>query len=380
MQIKLISGALLAFLTILLVTTIVKERETSSDQQQQASPIKIGIIAPLTGPYADWAQSIVNGLVIAAQDTRRKFEFEIQDEGACEPDKSIGAARYFFSVKSIKLIMGPGCAAGMEAVAPVSGAFGSLLFSTGLLGDEIFQQDAQIINLTTQIGTEAAAMAQYLKKKGLSRIAMIRGADAFSEEFGKRFPERLNELEIELGTHETSGFDVVDFRSNISKMLSVKPEAVFICCLGEQQVGLYVKQLREVDSAIPIYSFYAIESNSLLEAGGLALEGLEYTYPYNVAGGSVLLLGLEERYREEFPNRLPTANTWFAYDGLRILDDSLELCKVDDTQCIRNYFINLGSYEGASGEMLIKQDGRNIRPFGIKRIHNGQFEWLEEAR
>ena len=337
--------------------------------------IKIGFMAPLTGPFADWGESIKRGMELAIEDTHHKFDVNFQDDG-CSLSKGVGIAQKFFNVDKIKLIVGPGCVEVLRPIAPLADQNKALLFSTGLLDDAIFQEFQSVVNFATQISTEAQYMAEYMKSQNAKRVAMVHGTNYFGEEFGKRFPEELSSRSMMLTDNEPTSLDLTDFRTIILKIIATKPDSIYIH-QGEKQIGLFAKQLRELGSKLPIFAVYATESPSTLVAGGVALEGAHYTYPVNNSENSESKKNFEKRYSDKFGNgAFPSATSFFVYDGMMILDKALDSCGANDTTCIKNFFTSIGKYQGLSGDMIFNSDGKVVRQFGIKKIENGKFVWV----
>lgn len=348
---------------------------TLSRKPAEEETIRIGFIAPLTGPFADWGRTIKEGLQIALQDTGHKFVVDYQDS-VCDPQQTVTIANKFFNIDNIKIVIGPGCVTGLRAIAPIAEQKGALLFSTGLLDDQIFEDHQNVINLATQISTEAKYMAKYLSSQNVKRVAIVHGTNFFGVEYGKRLPESLQNHGIEVTLIEPSDLNTRDFKTIILKIMNTNPEVIFIH-QGEMPIGIFAKQIREIGYEIPIYSYYASETQSVIEAGGEALEGMRYTYPVNSAEGSAERQEFETRYANEFgEDKIPSATSFFVYDGMMLLDKAMDLCEPSDTECIANFFKEFGEYTGISGDMKFEKDGSLTRPFGIKKIENGEFIWV----
>jgi len=328
----------------------------------------IGFIAPLTGPFAEWGESIKKGVDIGLEDAQHQFEVDYQDS-ACDPQQTVTIAKKLIEVDNVKIIIGPGCVTGLRAMAPIAEEHGVLLFSTGLLDDQIFEDYSNVINLATQISTEVKHIVTYLDMKAYRKIALVHGTNYFGQEYGKRLPESLHEYDIQVTSIHPSSLDTTDFRTIILTAMRKNPEAIFIH-QAELQIGVFVKQLREMGYDLPVYSYYGAEAPSVIEAGMGALEGLEYTYPVNSAEGSEE----KERFEKRYGDTLPTATSFFAYDGIMLLDQAIDVCVSFDVACIKKFF--KGEYEGLSGLMVFEEDGSLTRPFGIKRYENGSFVWV----
>ncbi len=358
-------GIILVAIIVLIVVLDLQKREKET--------IKIGFITPLTGPFVDWGESIKNGLEIGLEDINHKFVVDFQDS-ACDPIKTVNVARKFFDVDNIKIIIGPGCITGLRAIAPLADEINALLFSTGLLDDQIFEEYDSVVNLATQISIEAKYMAKYMKSKDIKKVVIVHGTNYFGQEYGNRFPEALNIEGIEVASIHPTDLSLKDFRTIILKIMKDKPEVVFIH-QAEFQIGLFAKQIKELGYSIPIYGMYATEAPSVIKSGGEALEGLIYTFPYNSAEESDKKKEFEKRYLEKY-GKVPTATSHFAYDGIILIDKALDNCDVKDTNCIKSFFANLGEYNGISGRMIFREDGSLTREFGIKKIENGEFIWV----
>lgn len=347
----------------------------SGKKSMEEQTIKIGFIAPLTGPFADWGRTIEEGMKLALQDTQHQFEVDYQDS-VCEPEETVTIANRMFNIDNIKIIIGPGCITGLKAIAPIAEQKDALLFSTGLLDDEVFEKHKNIINLASQISTEGKYLAKYLSTQNVKSVAIVHGTNSFGEEHAKRLPGFLESYGIEVTSVQPTDLNTRDFKTVIQKIKRMEPEIIFIH-QGEIQIGIFMKQLKELGYNIPVYGYYGTEAQSVLEAGGEALNGMFYTYPMNSAEGTEEKKQFETRYTQEYgEEKIPSATSFFVYDGMILLDKALSECQLSDTQCVANFFKNYGDYVGISGDMRFENDGSITRPFGIKKIEDGEFVWV----
>lgn len=351
--------------------------DSGNQKQEQEDVIKIGFIGPLTGPFAEWAESIKNGAELAREDTKHKFEVDYQDD-ACEPKNALNVAHKFFDLEDIKLIIGPGCAGSLQAITPLAKQNNALLFSTGLLGDDTFKDNTNVVNLATQISTEAKVMADYLNSKNVKKVAIVHTTDLFGEEYSKRLPEFLKSLNITTTSNEPVNFETSDFKTVITKILQKNPDAIYIN-MGPRQMGIFAKQLKELGSETPIYSFYATETEETLKSGGNVVNGIDYTYPLSTIDDSSEKKNFEERYSKRFSNKSLSPTSYYVYDGMILLDKALDKCPSTDISCIKSFFEDYGVYNGVSGEMKFEKDGSITRPFGIKRIQDEEFVWVNKT-
>ena len=362
------------YVLFFLVFCVAHRAAPSYAQSSQAAPIDIGVILPLTGEFAVWGERIRQGLLLAAEDSTHKFTLHFEDEGNCEATRTVNAVNALLSNKKIRLLF-MGCLAGTKAAAPMVARSGGLMLSTGLLDDDVYRQKYPIINLATQLSTEAKYLAAHVDRKGYKSVALLRWPDAFGEELARALREELKTRHIAVVYDDSTSTMGHDFRAIFPAMLARRPD-VIVTNLGDPQILTFMKQLRESGKDTPVLSNYVVQTNSAPTA---VLDGIEYTYPLNKSDSTSEKELFDKRFMARFGNEAtPSANTYFAYDGLLALDAALQRCGAIDTGCIRSRIIS-DMKTGLSGEVKFNQDGSNDRPYGIKRIEGGQFHWMSQT-
>lgn len=96
----------------------------STAAHAQGGPIRIGVLAPLTGPLATPGKDMVDGLRLYWQQANymaggRKVELVISDT-TCNPDQALNQARRLVHQENVHLLIGPLCGHEGPAVAQVS--------------------------------------------------------------------------------------------------------------------------------------------------------------------------------------------------------------------------------------------------------------------
>ncbi len=333
-------------------------------------PVRIGVALPLTGEYGTWGERVRQGLLLAQEDTKHRFSFNFQDEANCDARATLSAVHTFLSVDNTKILF-MGCLAGTKAAAPVAAREGAILFSTGLLDDEVYAKRYPVINLATQLSTESRYLAAHIRSTGMKKVALLRWPDAFGEEFARSLKDELQRFNIEVPMDESTSTMGADYRSILLRVKQSGADAL-ATNLGDAQIRNLMRQVRDNQLKLRIFSNYVVETNT---APATLLNGVEYTYPVNAADESEEKRRFDTRFKERFGGEAPSANSYFAYDGLRILDDALQHCLPSEPGCVRAVILK-SKRAGLSGQVSFQPDGSNERPYGIKRIENGKFVWL----
>lgn len=344
--------------------------------EQIDRPTPIGVILPLSGEFSAWGQSIQRALMLIAPNYKDTVSFEFEDEGNCKPAKAVSAfqklsssgAKYFFV----------GCFAGTKAILPVANKHDVLLLSVGLLDDEVFTQTTKLINLATQLSLESRYLAAHVLSRGVKRASIFHWEDPFSNEFARTLREGLAAGGATTTSTHAIQAALNDFRS---LLLRVKRENVDAICanVGEQQHPIFLRQIRQSGINAPIFTNYVFEVQPTLVAAGKYAEGVEYTYPLNAAEGSVEKTSFDAAFAKAYgASEKPNPNSYFARDGVELITSAFEKCSSRSPECVSNFIKATKTFEGLSGTVSFNANGSNIRPYGIKKVVDGKFVWINK--
>ena len=101
---------------IVVIVLIVLAVVALNKETINSGPIKIGVLAPLSGPVADYGEEIRNGVLAGKGDSQVEFIFEDEQ---CDAKAAVSAFQKLTTFDKVSLIIGPGCGSPQEALAPL---------------------------------------------------------------------------------------------------------------------------------------------------------------------------------------------------------------------------------------------------------------------
>src|SRR3989344_8762822 len=110
---KIIIGIVIVGLAIWIIVALRNPNETASVSE----PIKIGVVAPLTGPVADYGEEIRKG-IISANIASSSIQFVFEDD-KCDPKEAVSAFKKLTEFEKVQFIIGPACGSPQEAIVPL---------------------------------------------------------------------------------------------------------------------------------------------------------------------------------------------------------------------------------------------------------------------
>ena len=106
-------------------------------------------------------------------------------------------------------------------------------------GDYIFRTSLN----DAQVGVDTGNV---LWADGVRKLATITEATDYAEGVRRTTVEQFEELGGEVVGEERYASDVIDFRSQLTKLIGASPDAIHIAAQSEQAGGTIVKQIREL--------------------------------------------------------------------------------------------------------------------------------------
>ena len=159
-------------------------------------------------------------------------------------------------------------------------------------GDYIFRTSMN----DAQVGIDTG---NTLWADGVRKLATITESTDYAEGVRRTTVDQFEKLGGEVIGEERYASDVIDFRSQLTKLMGQSPDAIHIAAQSEFTGGTIVKQLRELGFEERLYSEIVVVGATALEIAGDAATGVKAIAadldPAN-AKAQELLANFKERY------------------------------------------------------------------------------------
>src|SRR5687768_5695705 len=146
----------------------------------QSGPIRIGVLAPLTGPLATPGKDMIDGLRLYWQQANytaggRKVELVVVDT-TCNPDQALNQARRLVHQEKVHFMIGPLCGHEGPAVAQVSKETGVPLVMDPAGADNVtkWERTPTVVRTAVSSSQIGHPFGEYLYKElGLRNVTFI---------------------------------------------------------------------------------------------------------------------------------------------------------------------------------------------------------------
>jgi branched-chain amino acid transport system substrate-binding protein len=237
--------------------------------------VRIGIIAPLTGPLAEYGEAFKNGVVLAQEKNDNKNIDFIFEDSSEDPKKAISAFYKLKDQDKVKVIFNWG-AASSQAIAPLV-EDSNILFLSNSSEPDITNRSKYIVRTAYKAEDYASTMWGYFRENGYKNIGIVKLDIVF-------FNELLRGLESAKKTDESisiidnyTSFGDRDFRTSILKLKNSKslPDALGVF-LVQGQVSQFYTQANVYSLKIQTFGTDVFESQSELDAAGKYMNNATY--------------------------------------------------------------------------------------------------------
>lgn len=366
--------ALLAFLFVLVFSCAKKEPEV----------IKIGAVAPLTGPIAPYGENIRDGILLAVQEINEKggiggrlLKVVFEDEGA-GPQASVGAVRKLITIDRVPAIIGPATSNGVMATAPIAEENHVVLFTPSGTSDNIREAGDYIFRNRASASQEASVFTKYIiDDLGLTTIAILRADADYAISFADVCKAVIEEKGGSIFFEEVFAEGSTDFRSQLAKIKATGPEALIIIGVPIE-LGNILKQRKEISFKGQVFS-NSLDSPEIFKIAEGAEEGLTFvTTFYDPETGDENVKEFDRKFREKFgrESHIFGAN---AYDAVYILKAVIEKYGYESER-IKDGLYRIENFRGVAGVTEFDNKGDlKFTKVAVKRISNSRFVFVKEV-
>jgi len=351
----------------------------------QSAKLRLGLMLPYTGTYAQLGSSIENGLRLALEQAGGKFGgravefFKVDDES--EPSKASDNANRLITRDKVDVLIGSvhsGVAMGMLKVAKESGTL-MLIPNAGAAAATGALCTPNVFRTSFSNWQPIHPLGKVMAERGHRRAVFITWKYAAGEESLESFREGFTAAGGTVVKELFVPFPNVEFQALLTEIASVKPDSVACFFAG----GGAVKFVKDYAAAglrdkIPLYGSGFL-TEGVLAAQGDAADGLLTTLHYADSLDNPRNKAFRSAYAREYKSE-PDVFSMQGYDTSLLLAHALEKVKGD----IGNQRAVIAAMEGAvidspRGQWKMSKAHNPIQDIYLRRVEKGDNKVLGVA-
>ncbi|MCY1165845.1 MAG: ABC transporter substrate-binding protein [Pseudomonadota bacterium] len=352
----------------------------------QNKPFKVGLLLPLTGPFASTGRQVEAGVrLYMAQNgsmvAGRKIELILRDDTGA-PDVHKRLAQELISTEKVEVLAGFGLTPLAFATAPLATQSKTPMVVMAAGTSSITEASPYVVRTSNTLPQTTAPLADWAPKNGIKKVVSLvtdygPGIDSektFKERFSANGGQMLAELRVPLRNP--------DFAPFLQKVRDLKPDALFVFLpsgAGSQLLKQFLE--RGLDKAgIRLIGDGGITEDDIINDMGDAALGVVTSHQYSAAHPSAMNKKFVETFESANKGMRPNFMAVGGYDGMRVIYEALKATKGAGGGDALMAGMKGQIFESPRGQMYIDVQTRDIvQDVYIRKVEkiNGKYYNVE---
>lgn len=340
---------------------------TQAPAAATGEPIKIAIIAAMSGTNASLGDWMKKGVTLAVEEKNaaggihgRPVQIVIYDDEA-DTAKSVGLAQKVATDDKVVAAWATSNSNSALADIPILQQYKIVQLTNGTNVDITNKGSAYVFRACPAGPAYENPLVDFLAKtKGFKKFALITDTSAYGKGEADYQTAELKVLGLTPLTRQSYGIDDKDFTGQLTAILQTNPEVILF---GGSEVasGLIAKQARQLGFKGQMAGGSALATPKFAEtAGADVVEGVFATAPYLTNDLNDMTKAFAARYKARWKEdpEVHGANT---YDGTQMLLMAMDKAYPNETgEAIAAAFHTIQGYQGLQGTFNVSQNGETI--------------------
>ncbi|MGB6007009.1 ABC transporter substrate-binding protein [Castellaniella sp.] len=334
----------------------------------QAKDLKIGIVMPMSGPFAAHGKQIQHGVdLYMAQHgdevAGRKVKIIIKDDTGISPAVAKRQAQELLIKDKVDILAGFTLTPNAFSVAPLATEAKVPMVVLNAATSSITEKSPNIVRVSMTLPQDTAPMAQWAYANGIRSVYTLVADYGPGHDAEKQFQKTFTELGGKIIGEVRTPVATPDYAPYLQRIKDAKPDAVFLFVPnGEQGVAL-AKGFKErgLDQAgIKELATGDVTDEDVLNAMGDAAIGMITSFHYSAVHDSPENKAYVAAYHKAYPNDRPNFVSVAGYDGMHLIYAALEKTKGDASAAAFMDAVKGMKWESPRGPVEIDPQTRDI--------------------
>jgi branched-chain amino acid transport system substrate-binding protein len=341
-----------------------------------ADPIKIGMVAPLTGPGAESGRFQTQGAKLAVDEINkaggvlgRPFELVIEDDQTTNPGTVLAFSKLAGNPE-FAVFIGPIRSTQIHAMAPDVLKLGKPVLIGGTDPVLTHMGNPWFFRFRPHDVYSARVIADYgAKVLGKRKWAIVHSTDAFGTSGMKNLVESLKGMGIEPVLIQGYPNNSQDFTPVALAVKQSGADVMGTYMTFEPDQGIFAKQLRQLGVALTWVGSPTTVTTTALKLAGPALYGSYAVVDFNKDSSEAA-----KSFAAKYQAAYKTAPDFFAswtFDAVHVLARAIDEAKSLEPDKLRQAIIGVKGFVGAEGTYSFDTNGDGLHGYNIVKNNNG---------
>lgn len=343
---------------------------------EAADAIKIGMVAPETGPGAESGRYQTQGAKLAVEEVNKtggvlgkQIELVIEDDQTTNPGVVLAFSK-LAGDSDFVAFLGPIRSTQVHAMAPDALKLGKPVMIGGTDPALTHMDNPWLFRFRPNDSYSARVIADFgVNTLGKKKWAIVHSTDAFGTAGKNYLVEALKKLGIEPVLVQGYPNNSQDFTPVALAVKQSGADVMGTYMTFEPDQGIFAKQLRQLGVNIRWVGSPTTTTATALKLAGPALYGSYAVADFNKDSNPVAK-DFDAKFQAAYKASPDLFASW-AYDAVHVLALAINNAKSTDPQKIREAILVVKGYQGAEGIYNFDQQGDGLHGYNIVKNNDG---------
>jgi branched-chain amino acid transport system substrate-binding protein len=344
-----------------------------------ADPIKIGMVAPSTGPVAESGKFQTQGAMLAVDEINkaggvlggRLLQLVIEDDQSSNPGVILAFSKVAGD-KDITAFLGPIRSTQVLAMAPDVLKVAKPVLIGGTDPTLTHMGNPWLFRFRPNDSYSARVIADYgVNTLGKKKWAIVHATDAFGTAGMTSLVASLKTLGVEPVLVQGYTSNSQDFTPVVLAVKQSGAEILGTYMTNEPDQGIFAKQLQQLGVKPAWVGSPTTVTTTALKLAGSALYGSYAVVDFN-RDSSPAAKDFAAKYEAAYKTTPDIFGSW-AYDAVHVLALAINNAKSLEPEKIRQAILAVQGYQGAEGEYNFDKNGDGLHGYNIVKNDDGKI-------
>ena len=358
----------------------------SAGGASNGNTVKLGGNFELTGNVAAYGSAMDNAVKLAVEQKGKLLDKELKYvsyDNKSEKTEVASVAKKLVSEKVVGVV-GPATTGDAQVSIPIMEQAKIPAVFPATTGDGITLKDAKnpesvydyIFRVCFSDNYQGVVGAGFVHQKfPNAKVAVLQdSASDYSKGLSEAFEKTYTDAKIggQIVAKETYQSKDTDFQAVLTSLKSKTFDVLYIPGYYEE-VGLIIKQARELGITQPIVGGDGLSSEKLVELAGSKanLTNVFYTAHFSAKSTDADVQAFIKAYKEKY-NTTPDSFSALAYDAAQLLMKAIEKAGSTDAQAIKKALAESADFDGVTGTFTMGKDHTPLKSAVVIEFQNGE--------
>lgn len=356
----------------------------------KSDKIKVGLDYELSGNVATYGQSLTAGIEMAFEEINNnggvlgKQLEEVKVDNKSDNTESANVATRLATRDKVVAILGAATSGNTKAASPAAMQNKVPIISGSATADDVTVDSNGkvrdfVFKTSFSDSFQGVMMSNfaYNDLKVKKAAMLIDTTSDYSKGLAKNFKENYSKLGGSVVDEEAYQAKDTDFKAVLTKIKGQNPEVLFVPGYYEE-VGLIVRQARELGLNVPVLGGDGYESPKLTElAGKDALNNVYYTSHYSSKDNSQNVVKFIDAFKKKY-GKEPDAFNALGYDLGYFFADALKRAGTVDSLKLKDALAATKDFKGVTGTFSMDKNHNPVKSVTVIQMKNGEPTFLKK--